>query len=66
MATTGFIPRTPSVPRRWNLPSSCLYSSIPVFQIDENGRTATFIFHQKLPSSLYTNVGGDVERLANG
>ena len=32
----------------------CLYSTIPVFQIDENAKTATLIFHQILPANLYS------------
>jgi arylsulfate sulfotransferase len=49
-----------------NLPASCLYSTIPVFRIDENAKTATLIFHQKLPGNLYNFFGGNTEQLANG
>jgi arylsulfate sulfotransferase len=45
---------------------ACLYSTIPVFQIDEGAKTATLIFHQILPTSLYNNFGGNTELLANG
>jgi arylsulfate sulfotransferase len=45
---------------------ACLYSTIPVFQIDEGAKTATLIFHQILPTSLYSNFGGNTELLANG
>ena len=44
----------------------CLYTTIPVFQIDENAKTATLIFHQILPANLYSNFGGNVDPLANG
>jgi arylsulfate sulfotransferase len=42
------------------------YSTIPVFQIDESGKTATLTFHQILPSNLYTLWGGNAELLRNG
>jgi arylsulfate sulfotransferase len=45
---------------------ACLYSTIPVFQIDEGAKTATLIFHQILPTSLYSYFGGNTELLANG
>jgi hypothetical protein len=44
----------------------CLYTTIPVFQIDENAKTATLTFHQTLPPALYSNFGGNTEELANG
>jgi hypothetical protein len=44
----------------------CLYSTIPVFQIDENAMTATFTFHQILPANLYNFYGGSVDLLPNG
>ena len=44
----------------------CLYTSIPVFQIDETAKTATLTFHQILPTSLYSFFGGNTEELANG
>jgi arylsulfate sulfotransferase len=44
----------------------CNYSSIPVFQIDEGAKTATFTFHQKLPAALYSFFGGNTDLLANG
>ncbi len=49
-----------------NLPASCLYSTVPVFRIDENAKTATFIFHQTLPANLYSYFGGNADQLANG
>lgn len=42
------------------------YTTIPVFQIDENAKTATLTFHQKLDPSLYNNWGGNAEPLDNG
>ena len=44
----------------------CFYSTIPIFQIDENAKTATLVFHQILPASLYNFFGGSVDLLANG
>jgi arylsulfate sulfotransferase len=48
------------------LPTKCLYSTIPVFKIDEVGKTATLTFHQKLAPVLYSFFGGNTEELANG
>jgi arylsulfate sulfotransferase len=42
---------------------ACLYSTIPIFQIDENAKTATLIFHQ---FTGYSNFGGGADPLANG
>lgn len=44
----------------------CLYSTVPVWQIDESAKTATLTFHQILPPSLYNSYGGNAEGLANG
>jgi len=44
----------------------CLYSTIPVFQVDETAKTATLTFHQILPANLYSYFGGNAEQLANG
>ena len=44
----------------------CLYSTVPVWQIDESAKTATLTFHQILPPSLYNFFGGNAEELANG
>jgi arylsulfate sulfotransferase len=41
------------------------YSTIPVMLVDENARTASFLFHQILPSSLYSVFAGDTRILAN-
>jgi arylsulfate sulfotransferase len=44
----------------------CLYTTIPVWQIDEGAKTATLTFHQILPPTLYNFFGGNTEMLANG
>lgn len=44
----------------------CLYSTVPVFQINESAMTATLEFHQILPTTLYSFFGGNAEVLANG
>jgi arylsulfate sulfotransferase len=46
--------------------SACLYTTIPVFQIDEIAKTANLTFHQGLPPSLYNSWGGNTDLLANG
>jgi arylsulfate sulfotransferase len=43
----------------------CLYSTVPVFQIDENAMTATLTFHQLVPAAQYNFFGGSVDLLAN-
>jgi arylsulfate sulfotransferase len=43
----------------------CLYTTIPVFQIDENAMTATLTYHHILPANLYSNFGGSVDLLPN-
>jgi arylsulfate sulfotransferase len=45
---------------------ACLYSTVPVFQIDEVAKTATLEFHQIFPTSLYSFWGGNADGLANG
>jgi len=40
------------------------YTTIPIFQIDENARTATLVFHDKL--AQYSYFGGDTRGLDNG
>jgi len=44
----------------------CLYSTIPVWQINETAKTATLTFHQVLPPNLYNYFGGNADELANG
>jgi arylsulfate sulfotransferase len=46
--------------------SPACYSTVPVFQIDESAKTATLLFHQILPASIYSFFGGDAIMLANG
>ena len=43
----------------------CLYSTIPVYQIDENAMTATLTTHHILPANLYSIFGGSVDLLPN-
>ena len=43
----------------------CLYSTIPIFQIDENAMTATLTFHQIVPAAEYNWFGGSVDLLGN-
>ena len=45
---------------------ACLYSSVPVFDIDEQAMTATLKFHQIIPARQYSFFGGTTTRLANG
>jgi hypothetical protein len=44
----------------------CLYTTIPVWLINESAKTAALSFHQILPPGLYSNFGGNTEQLANG
>jgi hypothetical protein len=44
----------------------CLYSTIPVMQVDENAKTASFVFHQILPPSQYNAFAGSNRVLDNG
>ena len=41
-----------------------MYTTIPIFQIDESALTATFVFHDKL--AQYSFFGGSVDLLPNG
>jgi arylsulfate sulfotransferase len=45
---------------------ACLYSTIPIWQIDETAKTAILTFHQILPTNLYNFFGGNIASLANG
>lgn len=44
----------------------CLYSTVPVLQLDETEMTATLLFHYIAPTSLYNYFGGQADPLANG
>jgi hypothetical protein len=44
----------------------CTYSTVPVWQLDETAKTATFTFHDILPDTQYNSFGGNAEQLANG
>lgn len=45
---------------------ACLYTTVPVFQIDENAMTASLTFHKMVPTNQYSLWGGNAEQLANG
>ncbi len=42
------------------------FTTIPLLQIDEGAKTATFLLHQVLTPDLYSFFGGDTEVLSNG
>lgn len=42
------------------------YSTVPIYNIDENAMTATIVFHQIMPANLYNSWGGNAHVLANG
>lgn len=44
----------------------CQYSTVPVFDIDEQAMTATLKFHQTIPAAQYSFFGGETTRLKNG
>jgi hypothetical protein len=44
----------------------CLYSTVPVLQIDESAMTATLLHHYVAPASFYSFFGGQADLLANG
>lgn len=44
----------------------CLYSTVPQFQINEAAMTATLLFHDILPHTLYSSFAGNNDLLANG
>lgn len=46
--------------------ATCFYSTVPVFAVDENARTATLIEHYMPSPSLYSYFGGNVDLLGNG
>ncbi len=43
----------------------CLYTTVPVMQINETAKTASFLFRQVLPTSLYNSFAGNAEVLDN-
>ncbi len=45
---------------------ACLYTTVPVLQVNEGKKTATLMFHQDLDPSLYSYFGGNTELLGNG
>lgn len=44
----------------------CLYTTVPVLDIDEQAMTAALRFHQVIPADQYSFFGGTTTRLANG
>jgi arylsulfate sulfotransferase len=44
---------------------ACLYTTIPIMQVDENAKTASFLFHQILPTNLYSFFAGSTRVLPN-
>jgi hypothetical protein len=44
----------------------CLYSTVPIMQINESTMTATLTFHKIVPANLYNSFGGNAEALENG
>ena len=45
---------------------ACLYSTVPIMQVNESTMTASFSFHQIIPPSMYNAFGGNAEVLENG
>jgi arylsulfate sulfotransferase len=43
----------------------CLYTTVPIMQINERAMTASFLFHQILPANLYNGFAGNTEVLTN-
>jgi hypothetical protein len=43
----------------------CLYTTVPIFQINETAKTATLTFHQIEPTNLYSWFGGNADQLTN-
>lgn len=41
------------------------YTTIPIMQVDENAKTASFLFHQVLPANLFSFFAGDTRVLSN-
>jgi hypothetical protein len=44
----------------------CLYSTVPVLEVDESAMTATLVHHYIPPASFYSFFGGQADLLANG
>ena len=44
----------------------CLYTTVPIMQLDENAKTASFLFHQIIPANLYNSFAGDTRVQPNG
>jgi hypothetical protein len=44
----------------------CLYTTVPVMQVDENAKTAAYVFHDILPVPLFNGFAGSGRVLGNG
>ncbi|MGC1782965.1 MAG: aryl-sulfate sulfotransferase, partial [Acidobacteriaceae bacterium] len=44
----------------------CLYTTVPVMQLNESTKIAALTFHQIVPTNLYNSFGGDTNSLQNG
>ena len=44
----------------------CLYSTVPIYKVNESAKTATLTYRYVLPASIYNAWGGNAEVLANG
>ncbi len=44
----------------------CLYTTVPVVQINESTKTASLTFHQVVPTNFYNSFGGNTEEMQNG
>jgi arylsulfate sulfotransferase len=44
----------------------CLYTTVPILQVNESNMTATLTFHQVQPTNLYSFFGGNADPVANG
>jgi hypothetical protein len=56
---TGVVCNSPGQP-------ACLYTTVPLYDIDETAMTATLRFHQIFPPAQYSFFGGGTTRLPNG
>ncbi len=44
----------------------CFYTTVPIWRINEEAKTAALTFHQILPANLSSSFGGNAEQLQNG
>lgn len=45
--------------------AAACYTTVPLMQVDENAKTASFLFHQMLPPALYSYFAGSTRVLPN-